>query len=153
MLGDPTPLQTFLVFGLVWGALIATGFWEAYVEGRKAWDKGKLGWKIRSGGYVITSAYHFFVFFVMYPLLLLLPFVFTGWNFKLFGIMVSAYTTGVILEDFTWYLVNPVVRFKEWFTDFSDYYPWVKVGGKKIVPTGYVVGVAVALLSWYFIWK
>ena len=149
---DPTSLQTLLVFAIVWAAMIASGCWEAYVEGRNAWDKGKLGWKIRIGSFVLTG-YHFYLFWVMYPLLLALPFVFTGWNFKLFGILVSAYASGVMLEDFTWYLVNPVVKFSEWFTAFSDYYPWVKIGGKKSVPAGYVAGIAVALLSWFFIWK
>src|SRR5438874_1066121 len=136
---DLTVQQIALTFALIWGALIATGFGEAYVEGRNAWDKGKLGWKIRHGGYVITSAYHFSVFFVMYPLLLLLPFVFTGWSSKLFGVIVSAYITGVLIEDLTWYLVNPVVKFNEWFTDFSDYYPWIKIAGRKIIPQGYVL--------------
>ena len=95
---DPTTLQTLLVFVLVWGAFIASGFWESYVEGRNAWDKAKLGWKLRVGSYVL-SGYHFYLFFIMYPALLALPFVFTGWNYKLFGIIVSAYASGVILED------------------------------------------------------
>ena len=149
---DPTTLQTLIVFALVWGAFIASGFWEAYVEGRNAWDKGKLGWKIRIGSFVL-SGYHFFLFIVMYPALLALPFVFTGWNTKLFGIMVSAYASGVIIEDFVWYLVNPAVRFKEWFTSFSDYYTWIKFGGRKIIPLGYIVYLGIAILSWYFIWR
>ena len=148
----PTAHQAFLVFTLVWGAMIATGFWESYVEGRNPWDKGKLGWKIRIGSFVLTG-YHFYLFWVMFPLLLAIPFVFTGWNPKLFGVLVSAYATGVILEDLTWYLVNPVVQFREWFTPFSDYYPWIKIGGRKIVPTGYILGIAVAVLSWFFFWK
>ncbi len=145
--------QILLTFALIWGALIASGFWEAYVEGRNAWDKGKLGWKIKIGSLVLTTDYHFYLFGVMYPLLLALPFVFTGWNYQLFGVILSAYSVGLILEDLTWYLVNPVVEFREWFTDFSDYYPWIKFGGKKIIPLGYVVGVLVSILSWYLIWR
>jgi len=148
----PTATQTLWVFILIWGALIASGCWEAYVEGRNAWDKGKLGWRVQVGPYLLT-AYHFYLFYLMYPLLLALPFLFTGWNYKLFGIMVSAYASGVILEDFTWYLVNPAVRLSEWWTPFSDYYPWIKLGGKKIIPALYVAGLAIALLSWFFIWK
>ena len=144
--------QTLLLFALVWGALVASGFWEAYVEGRNAWDKGKLGWKIQIGSFVLTG-YHFYLFWVMYPLLLALPFVFTGWDLKLFGIMVSAYTTGMVLEDLTWYLANPAVRFTEWFTPFSDYYPWISIGGRKIIPVGYVLGIGAALLAWFFIWR
>jgi hypothetical protein len=149
---DPTALQTLLVFFVVCGALIVTGIWEAYVEGRNAWDRGKVGWKIRIGSLVLTG-YHFYLFWIMYPLLLSLPLIFTGWNVKLFGILVSAYAIGVTLEDFTWYLANPVVKLSEWFTPFSDYYPWIKIGGKKILPIAYPIGVAIALLSWYFIWR
>jgi|GEM_PF-656661 hypothetical protein len=148
----PSELQTLLVFAIVWAAMIASGIWEAYVEGRNPWDKGKLGWKIKIGSFVLTG-YHFFLFWIMYPLFLALPFVFTGWNAELLGILISAYATGIIIEDFTWYVANPVVRFGEWFTEFSDYYPWIKVGGRKIIPTGYVVGVLVAIGSWYFLWR
>jgi len=59
----------------------------------------------------------------------------------------------LVIEDFVWYLVNPVVGFKEWFTSFSDYYPWIKIGGKKIVPVGYPVGIIIAVLSWLLLWK
>ena len=149
---DPTTLQTLAIFILICAALIASGFWEAYVEGRNAWDKGKLGWRVHIGPFVLTS-YHFYLFWVMYPLLLAIPFVFTGWNPTLFGVIVSAYAIGMILEDFTWYLVNPVVKFSEWFTSFSDYYPWIRIGGQKIVPVAYIAGAAIALLSWLFIWK
>jgi len=148
----PTGTQICVIFALIWGALIASGCWEAYVEGRSAWDKGKLGWKVQMGPYLLTG-YHFYLFYIMYPLLFALPFVFTGWNFKLFGVIVSAYATGTVLEDFTWYLVNPAVKLSELFTPFSDYYPWIRVGGKKIVPVLYVGGIIVALLSWFFIWK
>ncbi len=152
MTNDPTIFQTLCIFALIWCALIASGIWESYVEGRNPWDKGKLGWKIRIGSFLLTG-YHFYLFWVMYPALLALPFVITGWNPKLFGIIVSAYASGVILEDFTWYLANPAVQFKEWFTSFSDYYPWIKIGGKKIIPWGYVIGIAIALASWFFLWK
>lgn len=148
----PTGFQTLAMFLIIFAAMIASGIWEAYVEGRNAWDKGKLGWRINVGGFLLTG-YHFFLFWVMYPLLLALPFVFTGWNARLFGIEISAYALGIVLEDFTWYVVNPVVAFSEWFTDFSDYYPWIKIGGKKIIPLFYPLGALAALLSWYFLWR
>lgn len=148
----PTSRQTLAIFFIIYGAFIASGFWEAYVEGRNSWDKGKLGWRIQLGSFTLT-AYHFYLFWIMYPLFFALPFVFTGWNIRLFGVMLSAYATGVIVEDFTWYVVNPVVAFREWFTSFSDYYPWIKIGSKKIIPTGYVAGVIIAILSWYFLWR
>ena len=83
----------------------------------------------------------------MLPLLFALPLVVYGWNFKLFGILVSAYFSGMVLEDFMWYVINPVVKFKEFFTSFSDYYPWIRINGRKIIPVGYVVGILIAVLS------
>jgi len=148
----PDAHQTLLIFLVIWGACIASGCWESYVEGRNAWDAGKLGWKFRIGSYTLT-AYHFYLFWITYPLLLTLPFVFTGWNTRLLGVILSAYATGIVLEDFTWYIVNPAVQFKEWFTPFSDYYPWIRVRSRKIVPVLYVAGIAIALLSWFFLWK
>ncbi|MDD5191863.1 MAG: hypothetical protein PHX96_01860 [Candidatus Nanoarchaeia archaeon] len=117
-------MNILLIFILIYAAMIAMSFWESYVEGRNAWDKGKLGWKIRIGKYVI-SAYHVYISWVMFPLLLSLPLVIYGWDTKLFGILVSAYFSGMVIEDFMWYVVNPVVKFKEFFTSFSDYYPWI----------------------------
>jgi len=148
----PTGPQIIHIFMLVWGALAVSGIWESCVEGRSAWSTSKLGWKIQIGTFTLTG-YHFYLFWVMYPLLLALPFVFTGWNPRLFGVLVSAYATGVLIEDIVWYIANPVVRFSEWFTEFSDYYPWVRIGGQKIIPLGYVIGVALAVASWYFLWR
>ncbi len=36
-----------LIFIWVYLAMIAMSFWESEVEGRKAWDRGKMGWKIK----------------------------------------------------------------------------------------------------------
>ncbi len=146
-------MHTFLIILWVCLAMFATSFWEAYVEGRNAWNKEKLGWSLRIGKRFVLSGYHFFLFFIMFPLLLSLPLVIYGWDARLFGILVSAYAIGLIVEDFGWYCVNPVVRFKEFWSDFSDYYPWIKIKGKKIIPFGYVVGVIVAIISWYFFWR
>jgi hypothetical protein len=145
-------MNTWLIFLWIYGAMVAMAFWEAYVEGRNAWNKGKLGWKIKIGKFVF-SAYHFYVTFVMWPLLLTLPLVIYGWNLRLFGIIVSAYFSGMVIEDFMWYVVNPVVKFRELFSSFSDYYPWLKIDGKKIIPWGYISGILIAVLSWWFLWR
>lgn len=132
--------------------MIAHSFWEAYVEGRNAWDKKKLGWKITFFGFSFP-AYHFYLYVIMYPFLLTLPLIIYGWNFKLLGILISAYSSGIVIEDFMWYVVNPVVKFRELYTKFSDYYPWIRFKGKKIIPLGYIIGIVIALLSWYIIWR
>lgn len=146
-------MQTILIFVAIYGAMIATAFWEAYVEGRNPWDKRKSGWKLRFGKGFVLPAYHFYLFIITFPLLLTLPFMIYGWNTRLFGVVLSAYVTGLVLEDFTWFIVNPSVQLQEFWTDFTDYYPWIKINGKKIVPVGYILGVAIAVLSWCFLWR
>ena len=145
-------MRTILIFILVYAAMIAMSFWESRVEGRNAWDKGKLGWVIRFRKNLSIPAYHFFVFWIMWPLLLTLPFVIHGWNLKLFGILLSAYFSGMVLEDFMWFVVNPVVKFKEFNPEFAHYYPWIKIG-KFQIPLFYVLGIIIAVLSWLFIWR
>lgn len=146
-------MNTILIFIWIYAAMIAMSFWESYVEKRNAWDKGKLGWKIKLGKKFVLPAYHFYVFWVMWPLLLTLPFIIYGWDTKLFGIILSAYFSGMVIEDFGWYVVNPAVKLREFWTDFSDYHPWLKIKGKKIIPLGYIFGIIIAILSWYLLWK
>ena len=97
--------------------------------------------------------YHFYLFVIMLPLLITLPLIIFGWDWTLFGILLSAYATGLVIEDFFYFIVNPAVQFKEFFTDFTDYYPWVKIGGKKIMPLGYPIGFIITIGSWYFLWR
>ncbi|MFB6225257.1 MAG: hypothetical protein ABEI13_02265, partial [Candidatus Paceibacteria bacterium] len=103
-------MQILLIFAAIYGAMLSTSFWEAYVEGRFPWDKRKLGWKIRIGESFIFSAYHFFLFWITFPLLLSLPLIVNGWDTELFGILTSAYVSGIIIEDFVWFIVNPNVH-------------------------------------------
>ncbi len=146
-------MNVLLIFCVIYAAMLAMSFWEAYVEGRNPWARRTLGWKIRLGKNFVLTAYHFYVFCVMWPLLLILPLVIYGWDTKLFGILVSAYFSGMVIEDFGWFVVSPVVKLREFWTKFSDYYPWLKIGNKKIIPWGYIFCIAVAILSWYFIWR
>jgi len=145
-------MQTILIFIWIFAAMIAMSFWESYAEGRNSWAKEKAGFKFKLWGYEHTG-YHFFLFSVMCPLFLTLPFIIFGWNTRYFGIVASAYALGLAIEDFFWYIVNPEVRFKELYTEFSDYYPWIRVKGKKIIPVGYVISLIVAVLFWYFLWR
>ncbi|RJO59703.1 hypothetical protein C4546_01300 [Candidatus Parcubacteria bacterium] len=144
-------MPVFWIFIWVYAAMIAMAFWEAYVEGRNAWAKGKLGWQIKLGNYVLTG-YHFFIFAVMWPLMLTLPLVIYGWDTELFGILVSAYFSGLVIEDFMWYVVNPAVKFSELNTDFANYYPRLKIG-KVRIPIFYFVGIGMAVVSWLLLWK
>ncbi len=145
-------MHTLSIFFWIFAAMIATSFWEAYAEGEKSWATGKSGWKFKLFGFEQT-AYHFYLFVVMFPLLLTLPFIIFGWNARYFGIVGSAYFMGLSIEDFFWYIVNPKVKFRQFYTSFSDYYPWIKIKHKKIIPLGYVASAIVAVLFWYFLWR
>lgn len=127
--------------------MIATSFWESYVEGRNAWGKGKFGWKINLGKYNYTG-YHFYLFCVMWPLLLSLPLLIHGWDTRLFGILLSAYISGLALEDFMWFVVNPKVKFSEWNPEFASHYPWIKVFGFNF-PLPYLLAIIFSLLVLY----
>ncbi|HLG24696.1 MAG TPA: hypothetical protein VI564_07245 [Candidatus Nanoarchaeia archaeon] len=144
-------MEALPIFLIVYAAMVANSFWEAYVEGKHAWDKGKLGWKIHFKGKVILTAYHFWLFVVMYPLLLSLPLVIYGFDKILFGILISAYSSGLIIEDFFWFVVNPVFRLKDWNPEKVKWYPWVKIL-KFHIPLYYILNAIIALASWYFIW-
>lgn len=146
-------MNNWVIIGWIWAAFIAMSFWESSVEGRKAWDKGKCGWKIFFAPCLSLTTYHFWLAWIMLPMLLLLPLLISGWDLKLFGILISAYASGLVIEDFGWYFVNPKVKFHELFTKFSDYYPWIRFGKIKIIPVGYIVGIIIALVSWWFLWR
>src|SRR3989338_845985 len=146
-------MNIFFIFIWIYVSMIALSFVEAYVEGRNPWDKRKVGWKLKLPLGIIFSGYHFFLFIIMIPLFLTLPLVIYGWDKRLFGIILSAYFSGIVIEDFVYFIVNPVVKFKEFFTDFTDFYPWIKIKGKKIIPWGYIFGITFAILYWYFLWK
>jgi hypothetical protein len=145
-------MSVILIFVWIYAAMIALSFVESYVEGRNAWDKKKYGPKISIGKLKFTG-YHFFLFGIMLPLFITLPLIIAGWNKELFGILLSAYFSGIVVEDLSWYIVNPVVKFKELFSNFSDYYPWIKINGKKIIPAGYILWLALAVSSWVFLWR
>ncbi|MCH8067120.1 MAG: hypothetical protein IIC69_00900 [Nanoarchaeota archaeon] len=145
-------MGTIIIFIWIWAAMVANGFWEAYVEGKRAWDEGKLGWKIKTKKRVWLTAYHFWLFFVMWPLLLTLPFIIFGFDLKLLGILLSAFFSGLIIEDLTWFIVNPVFKLKHFNSNYVEWYPWLKIG-KFEMPLYYLIALILSIVSWYFLWS
>ncbi len=146
-------INSYLLVGLIWIAFIAMAFWESSVEGREAGNRGKIGFKIRFLGRNYITRYHFFLFYIMLPIFIYLPLIIYGWNLKLFGVLLSAHFSGILIEDFAWFLVNPKINIKRDFTPkFVNYYPWIKLG-KLFIPLYYIFNLAIALMSWVFIWK
>ena len=122
------------------------------MEGRFPWDRRKLGWTLKLGKKFTLPAYHFWLFFVMWPLMLTLPFLIVGWNLKLFGVLLSAYLSGVVVEDFMWYVVNLEVKLAEFGPKFVTYHPWLRVG-KIHLPMLYVTAITASVLVWFFVWR
>ncbi|MBS3159674.1 hypothetical protein J4436_02705 [Candidatus Woesearchaeota archaeon] len=133
----------------IWLAMVAHSFWEASVEGRNAWDKNKYGWKWRFAKNISLTRYHFWLFVIYLPILIiLLPMIVVGFSWKLFGILASAYFSGMVIEDFFWFVVNTEIKFRDsWNPKFASYYPWLVIGKFKI-PVYYIFGFGIAILFW-----
>ncbi|MDE2038144.1 MAG: hypothetical protein KGI69_02920 [Patescibacteria group bacterium] len=145
-------MSPIAIFAWIYCAMAAHAVWESSAEGRSAGYHGKHGWRISVGWFSLTR-YHFWLFAVMYPILLTLPLAIYGWDIRVLGIISSAFFSGLIVEDFLWYAVNPVVKLRELWSPFSDYYSWVRIAGHKVIPAGYVLNLAIAVAIWWFVWR
>lgn len=165
-------MDVALIFIWIFVAMVALSFVEAYVEGRNPWHHRKVGWKIGSakekktkwkniiGNFImykdaevnIFPGYHFFLFVIMLPLLITLPLVIEGFDLQLLGVLISAYFSGIVLEDFTYFIVNPKIKFSEWNPEFVNFFPWVKILNFNI-PANYILGVLIAFVSYWFLWS
>src|SRR3989344_2999639 len=143
-------MQALYIFAVIWLAMIAHSFWEASVEGRNAWDRNKYGWKWQISKNISLTRYHFWLFVVYLPLIIIgLPLVVAGFSTKLFGILASAYFSGMVIEDFFWFVVNTEISFKEaWNPQFASYYPWLVIG-KFRIPVLYLAGAGISLIFWF----
>ena len=141
-------MERILVFLFVCLAMVATSFWESHVEGPNTWDKKKYGWKLKLGKYSLP-AYHFWLWIVTFPILIvLLPQVIVGFSWKFTAFLSGTYMFGSVLEDFIYYVVNPFFGLKKWNRRIVTYFPWFKVG-RVCVPTNYIFGILFsALLIW-----
>lgn len=141
----------FVIILVIWVAMIATAFWEAAVEEDEPWEKGKAGWQIISNGRVLLTSYHFWLFFVMFPALLAVPLI-IGFSVRLLGVLLTAYASGLVIEDFAWFIVNPHYGLKKFTPKHAPWQIWIKIG-KKGIPASYIVGLLIAVGSWYFLWR
>src|SRR3989304_10022853 len=120
-------------------------------RGKNAWDKGKLGWKWKVGKRVLLTLYHFWLFIVMVPAFLAVPVV-LNYSKELLGILLSAYFSGLIVEDFTWFVVNPVFPLRKFNSKDAKWHFWLKIG-KFEVPYSYIVAAILAIISWLILWR
>lgn len=144
-------MKEWIIIFDIWLAMIATAFWESSVEGKKAGPKGKLGWKIRKGRKVILTSYHFWLFIIMFPALLAIPLI-MNYSTAFLGVLLTAYFSGLVIEDFVWFWANPKFKIKQLNPKEADWHFWVKVFGINI-PITYIIGIGIAIASWFLLWK
>ena len=137
-------LYVFLIFFVM--ALL-----EKTIEGPNAWARKSYGWKYKIAKRITLTEYHLY-FWVFLILLFLLPFVVFDFNLRMFGIVLSAFSIGFVFEDFFYFIVNPYFGIKKFNSKNANWYPWFKLGRFEI-PINYLIGIVVALLSYFFIWR
>ena len=71
---------------------------------------------------------------------------------KLLGILISAFSIGFMIEDFMYFIVNPYFGIKKFNKKQANWYPWIGIG-KFQIPASYLIGIIIAVLSWYFLWR
>ena len=145
-------MNILLIFVVVIWAFICMAFWEAYIEGRNPWAKASAGWRLTFHKNRLITAYHFWLWIFIFSLFSL-PLIISGWDLKLFGVLFSAMSLGLVVEDFMWYVINPFYTIrKHWNPESAYWYPWLKIG-KFAVPWSNILGIALAVLSYVFLWR
>src|SRR3989338_4670540 len=125
---------------------ISISFWEAYMEGRNGWASKSVGWRLKIRKRTLTS-YHFWSWLIMIPMFLMLTLVIYGFDLKVFGILASSYFFGAVVEDFFWFVVNPVVKLKEFNPRFVKWHNLWNIFGFK-VPDFYIIYTIIGIIIW-----
>ena len=87
----------------------------------------------------------------MIPAFLAIPLL-LNYSKELLGILLSAYFSGLIVEDFTWFVVNPVFPLRKFNSKDAKWHFWLKIG-KFEVPYSYIVAAILAIISWLILWR
>lgn len=144
-------LRDLAIFLTIQIAMILFASAEAYMEGKKGWKWNPAWWRIRlPNGYTYT-AYHVFIYILFFPLILIvLPIVVAGWDRHLFLLLIFSYVVGGRVEDFTWFVVNPLHPLSKWNPRETRWYPWMKIGSFHL-PVAYVVHSLIAVVLFIFL--
>lgn len=129
-------------------AFFFSAFWEMAAEGPNGGAATQHGWKIDFGlgeGFVLKQ-YHFFLWYVTVPLFLIVPIVAAGFDKKLICIVLMGYFVGIIVEDFSWVVLNPFFGVEKFSPEYITWNAWTIIGAVKI-PTMYIVWSIGAIVS------
>ena len=142
-----------IILSYILGIFVSIGFWEAYMEGKGGWAANQVGWKIDLGvGFLRKplDAYHFWCWVVMIPMFLMLPFIMFGWNAHLFWLVIIGALLGIVIEDFLWFVINPIFPFRDFKPEKVWWHYWIGFGKYKI-PEFYVIFPLLALFIWIYL--
>ena len=122
-------------------AIVSFSLWAVAIEGPTG---GGLDHYIYGG----LSA-NFLIFYVTMPLFLLLPVLASrAFDSKLIGTVISGAMVGGVLQDFSWFLINPNFGVQKFTSVHATWLSWVNLGFFEL-PTFYVICIVVAVLSWF----
>jgi len=139
-------MNEYLILIYIILMFIALAFAEGYTEGRYGWAARSYGWKINFFKRKLT-AYHFWMWIILLPIALIFPLIIYGFNLKLLGIILAGYFLGSVVNDISWYIVNPKVTLKDFNPKFAAWYHWWNILGIKI-PDFYIFYPIIAIIIW-----
>lgn len=143
-------LSTFAIIQL---AMICYACAEAYMEGAEGWKWNPSWWRIHLYKNYYYNAYHFFVYYGVFPLLIiLLPLLLVGFTLHFFLVLCISFIVGLRVEDFTWFVVNPLHPLSKWNPKDTRWYPWVKLGTFSL-PLSYVISFFVTIILLLLLWQ
>lgn len=127
-----------LIFFIVQFAMVAFAYSEAVLEGEEGWARDKKCWRFKTYKNYDYTSYHLVTYYILFPLIIIiLPVAVAGFDRQLFWLLLASYMIGTILEDFMWFVFNPVRSFTTWNHKETTWYPWVKIG-KFATPFSYI---------------
>lgn len=124
---------------------IAIAFWEAYMEGKHGWAAKQYGWTIDLKIIKLT-AYHFWAWIIMIPMFILLPLIIFGFSSSIFWFLLACYIIGTVLEDFTWFIINPKFPLKNFNSKHVKWHHWLKISKFEIpifYPLYLIIGISI----------
>lgn len=140
-------MNYLLTFAWIVVTFASISFWEAYIEGHHGGASKQVGWVWNIFGLRLTG-YHVMLFGVTIPLFLLMPFIAYGYDGKLLVTVVIGYLIGIVVEDFLWFVVNPVYPLRDFRPEKVWWFPWIKLG-KFRLPFFYPLAIVIALVLYF----
>ena len=139
-------LLGFMVFMAVILAL-----WEIQIEGKDGWAAKSPGWSIEkgwavklAGGRPITGYHIFMTLFIVG--LVHLPLFFVPWSWRLEILIIGFYLGMLLLEDFSWFVLNPYYGIKK----FRKAQIWWHKNWWGPVPSFYWILLVIIIVLIYF---